>query len=142
MFHDIQKQGEIREITEEEISREIRKVLEELKVILEQARCIRYPSNVTKDELIGKKTALNDKNQEFLPADKGRIMVAMDKWEKDGGEESYESKMREQVLVDLKAKPCTRAGKDWDLMGKVSRDGERIITRIVERNEMTEETAK
>ena len=39
-----------------------------------------------------------------MPPDKGRIMVAMDRWKKDGSENSCEYKMK-QVLADLKAKP-------------------------------------
>ena len=52
----------------------------------------------------GKRKAVGDKDKVFLPADKGRIMVVMDRWEKDSGEDSYEYKMK-QVLVDLKATP-------------------------------------
>ena len=45
----------------------------------------------------------------FLPADKGRIMVAMDKKESRGGKESFEGKMK-TVLADLKPKLLLRAG--------------------------------
>ena len=40
-------------------------------------------------------------------------MVAMGRWESEGGEGSYEFKMK-QVLSNLKGKPSNRAGKDWD----------------------------
>ncbi len=35
-------------------------------------------------------------------------MVAMDKYESEGGDQSYEYKMK-QVLVDLKAKPSLKS---------------------------------
>jgi hypothetical protein len=94
---------------------------------------------MTKEERIGKTKAMKDENKVYLPADKRRIMVAMDRWESQGGENSYEFKMKE-VLVDLKAKPSIRAGKVWDLTGKVCRDGAKIIENIVQRNELSEET--
>ena len=90
---------------------------------------------MTKEELQGKKRALQDKTKVFLPADKGHIMVAMDKYENEGGEQSYEHKMK-QVLVDLKAKPSIRANKDWDLTEKVCRDGAKIINDIVRKEEI------
>jgi hypothetical protein len=58
-------------------------------------------------------------------------MVAMDRFESEGGEQSYEYKMK-QVLLDLKAKPSIRTKKDWDLTDKVCREGTRVIERIVE----------
>ncbi|CAB3995642.1 uncharacterized protein LOC110052565 [Paramuricea clavata] len=93
---------------------------------------------MTKKERTGKTKSMKDENKVYLPADKGRIMVAMDRWESQGGENLYEFKMK-QVLVDLKVKPSIRAGKDWDLMGKVCRDGAKIIENIVQRNELSEE---
>ena len=57
---------------------------------------------------------MKDKEKVFLPADKGRIMVAMDRYESIGSEESYEYKMK-KVLVDPKARPSIRAGEYWDL---------------------------
>ena len=86
----------------------------------------------------GKKKAVQDKDKVFLPADKGRIMVVMDRWERDSGRDSYEYKMK-QVLVDLKAKPSVRAKKDWDLTEKVCRDGATVIDNIVNRKEITRE---
>ena len=47
-----------------------------------------------------------------------------------------------QVLIDLKAKPSIRAGKDWDVTKKVCRDGSKIIDRMVERKEITSKKAK
>ena len=134
----IKKEGEIKEIAEEIIEREVSEVREDVKSILEKAKCKRYKSNLTQEERNGKKKALQDKNKVFMPADKGRIMVAMDRWEVDGGEESYEYKMK-QVLVDLKAKPSVRAKKDWDLTDKVCRDVANVIDNIVKRNEITKE---
>jgi hypothetical protein len=103
---------------------------------LEKARHKKYKTNLTKEELNGKKKVLQDKRKIFLPADKGRIMVAIDRFESEGGEQSYEYKMK-QVLVDLKAKPSIRAKKDWDLTDKVCREGTRVIERIVERGEIS-----
>ena len=62
----------------------------------------------------------------------------MDRWEKDGGENSYEYRMK-QVLIDLKAKPSIRARKDWDFTEKICRDGTTVIANIVNRNEITNE---
>ena len=77
---------------------------------------------------------MKDKEKVFLPADEGRIMVAMDRYERIGGEESYVDKMR-QVLVDLKARLSIRAGQDWDLTDKVRRNGGKVIDRMVNRKE-------
>ena len=65
-------------------------------------------------------------------------MLAMDKYESESGEQSYEYKMKE-VVVDHKAKPSIRENKGWDLTEKICRDGTKIIENIVEREEMTKE---
>ena len=134
----IKKEGDVREIDEEIINREIRQVRESGKLILEKASDRRCKTNLTKEELQGKKKVLQDKNKVFLPADKGRIMVAMDKYESEGGDQSYEYKMK-QVLVDLKAKPSLRANKDWDLTDKVCRDGAKNIDSIIRKEEISKE---
>ena len=54
-----------------------------------------------------------DEERVFIPADKGKVMVAMDKTIEKGGENCYEFKMK-KVLEDMKAKPSIRAGKDLD----------------------------
>lgn len=54
---------------------------------------------------------LQDKRKVFLSENKARIVVAMDRYECDGDEKSYEYKMK-QVLVDFKAKAFIRAYKD------------------------------
>ena len=138
MCSKIKKDGEMNEITAYTIDREVNEVRENVKSILEKARCKIYQSNLTQQERDGKKKALQDKNKVFLPADKGRIMVAMDRWESINGEDSYEYKMK-KVLIDLKAKPSIRSKKDWDLTEKVSRDGATVIDNIVKRNEITKE---
>ena len=135
MCSKIKKDGEMNEITADTIDREVNEVRENVKSILEKARCKRYQSNLTQQERDRKKKALQDKNKVFLPADKGRIMVAM---ENINGEDSYEYKMK-KVLIDLKAKPSIRSKKDWDLTEKVSRDGATVIDNIVKRNEITKE---
>ena len=138
MCSKIKKDGEMNEITADTIDREVNEVRENVKSILEKARCKRYQSNLTQQERDGKKKALQDKNKVFLPADKGRIIVAMDRWESINGEDSYEYKMK-KVLIDLKAKPSIRSKKDWDLTEKVSRDGATVIDNIVKRNEIAKE---
>jgi hypothetical protein len=60
----------------------------------------------------------------------------MDRFESEGGEQSYEYKMK-QVLVDIKAKPSIRAKKDWNLTDKVCREGIRVIESIVARGELS-----
>jgi hypothetical protein len=141
MCTKIKREGEINEIDEEIVEHEIGEIRENVKVILEKARHKKYKTNLTKEELNGKKKAVQDKRKVFLPTDKGRIMVAMDRFESEGGEQSYEYKMK-QVLVDLKAKPSIRAKKDWDLTDKVCRDGTRVIETIVERGEISKEDAE
>ena len=86
--------------------------------LLRKTKNRNYTTNLTKEEMRGKKKAMKDKEKVFLPADKGRIMVAMDRYESIGGEESYEYKLK-QVIVDLKARPSLRAGENWDLIEKV-----------------------
>lgn len=78
---------------------------------MEKARHKRYQSNqynLNKEEITGKKKAWNDDNKVFLPTDKGRVKYfcqqTKDKWESQGGDQSYEFNMK-QVLIDLKAKP-------------------------------------
>ena len=87
---------------------------------------------------MGKKEGMDDHNTVYLPADRRRIIVAMDKWERHGGEQGYEFKMK-QLLVDLKSKPSIILGKDWDLTEKVCRIGAKIIEGIIRKNEVSEE---
>ena len=67
-------------------------------------------SNLTREENQGRMKANKDKERVFCSADKGKVMVAMDKTIKKGGENSYEFKMK-KVLDDMKAKPSIRAGE-------------------------------
>ena len=99
-----------KEIDEEIVEHEIDEIRENVKVTLEKARHKKYKTNLTKEKSSRKKKALQDNRKVFLPADKGRIMVAMDRYETDSGEQSYEYKMK-QVLVDRKAKLSIRAKK-------------------------------
>ena len=96
---------------------------------------------MTKQEARGKKKAYEDQERVYLPADKGKVMVAMDKSIEKGGEESYEYKMK-KVLDDMKATPSIRANKDWDLTDKVSRDGQEIIKEMVKKGEITQAHGK
>ena len=98
-------------------------------------------SNLTREEERGKEKATKDKERVFLPADKGKVMVAMDKYIAKGGENSYEHKMQ-KVLEDMKAKPAIRANKDWDLTEKVSREGREIIKEMVDKGELTKKKAE
>ena len=134
----IKGEGKKKNVSEIEVDKEIDELREEVKEVLRKTKNRNYNTNLTKEEMRGKKKAMKDKEKVFLPADKGRIMVAMDRYESIGGEESYEYKMK-QVLVDLKARPSLRAGEDWDLTDKVCRDGAKVIDRIVHRKELTED---
>ena len=116
-------------------------ILGGVKVILERDRHKKYKTSLTKEESSGKRKALQDKSKVFLPADKGRIMVAMDRYESAGGEQSYEYKMK-QVLIGLKARPSKRAKKDWHLTDKVCRDGMKVVDTIVRRGEISKEEAE
>ena len=96
---------------------------------------------MTHQERRGRKKAYESEDQIFLPADKGKVMVGMDKTEEKGGESSYEHKMK-KVMEDMKAKPSIRANKDWDLTDKVSREGQEIIKEIVKKGELTQAYGK
>ena len=98
-------------------------------------------SNLTKQERVGRKKVYADKDRVYLPADKGKVMVAMDKSIEKGGENSYEHKMK-KVLDDMKAKASTRANEDWDVTEKVSREGRAIIQEMVENGEITEQKGR
>ena len=122
---------------EDSLRRETNKLRESMKKLLEKERTKKFQTNLTKQQQTGKKKIKTDKEKVFLPADKGRIMVAMDRYESEGGENRFEFKMK-QVLVDLKATPSVRAGKDWDLTQKVCRDGIGVIDNIIARGEINE----
>ena len=124
-----------------ELEREIHSLREKVKKLLMQAKDKKIPSNLTEKERNGRKKAYEDKNRVYLPADKGRVMVAMDKYEQTGGENSYEFKMR-KVLEDLKATQATRANEDWDVTEKVSREGRTIVQEIVNRGEISEQKGR
>ena len=125
----------------EELQRETHKLREKVKKLLRKQREKKIKSNLTKQEARGKKKAYEDKERVYLPADKGKVMVAMDKTIEKGGEESYEYKMK-KVLDDMKATPSIRANKDWDLTDKVSRDGHEIIKEMVKKGEITQAHGK
>ena len=77
----------------------------------------------------------------YLPADKGKVMVAMDKTIERGGENSYEHKMK-KVMEDMRATPSIRANEDSDVTEKVSRDGRRIIQEMLDKEEITQAYGK
>ena len=97
---------------------EAHRLREKVKKLLKRQKKKKIKSNLTRQEEIGRKKAYKDKDRVYLPADKGKVMVAMDKTEEKGGETSYEFKMK-KVLEDMKAKPSIRANKDWDLTEKI-----------------------
>ena len=138
MCSEIKEEGRKKNVSENEVDREIDELRDEVKRILGKTKDRNYTTNLTKKEMRGKKKAMKDKEKVFLPAVKGRIIVAMDRYESTLGEESFEHKMK-QVLVDLKARPSVRAREDWDLTDKVCRDGAKVIDRIVNRKELTED---
>ena len=76
---------EKKKVNENEVDREIDDLREEVKEILRKTKDKNYTTNLTKEEMRGKKKAMKDKKKVFLPADKGRIMVAMDRYESRGG---------------------------------------------------------
>ena len=105
-----------------ELERETHRLREEVKHLLRKHKKKKIKSNLTHEETIGRTKAYQDKDRVFIPADKGKVMVAMDKRMEKGGENSYEYKMK-TVLEDMKAKPSIRANKDWDLTEKISKEG-------------------
>ena len=124
-----------------ELRRETHRLREKVKKVLRKQREKKIKSNLTAQEARGKKKAYECEDKVFLPADKGKVMVAMDKTIEKGGEESYEHKMK-KVLDDMKATPSIRANKDWDLTDKVSREGQEIIKEIVKNGEITQAHGK
>ena len=82
----IKEEGKKKKVNENEVDREIDELREEVKEILRKTKDKNYTTNLTKEETRGKKKAMKDKEKVvFLPADKGRIMVAMDRYESGGG---------------------------------------------------------
>ena len=124
-----------------ELEREAHRLREEVKHLLRKQKKRKIKSNLTHQEAIGKTKANKDEDKVYLPADKGKVMVAMDKTIEKGGENSYEFKMR-KVLEDMKAKPSIRANSDWDLTEKISREGREIVKEMIENNEITEQYGK
>ena len=121
-----------------ELERETHKLREKVKLLLKKQMTRKIKSNLTHQEENGKKKAYKDVDRVYLPADKGKVMVAMDKSIAKGGENSYEYKMK-KVLDDMKARPSIRAGRDWDLTEKVSREGREIVKEMVDKGEITPE---
>ena len=125
----------------QELEREAHVLRERVKQLLKKQGKKKIKSNLTREEERGRKKAYEDKERVYLPADKGKVMVAMEKHIEKGGENSYEYKMK-KVLEDMKATPSIRAGKDWDLTEKVSREGRAIIKEMVKNEEITQAHGK
>ena len=83
----------------------------QVKKLLSQHKGKRVKANLTSEEFNGKKEAYQYESKIYLPADKGKVIVAMDKTIDMGAEDSYEYKML-KVLEDMKAKPPIRSGED------------------------------
>ena len=62
-----------------ELERETHKLREEVKHLLRKQRKKKIKSNLTQQESIGRKKAYQDKERVYIPADKGKVMVAMEK---------------------------------------------------------------
>ena len=141
MCKTIDEEKEMKPDQAPELEREAHRLREKVKQLLRKQKKKKIKSNITRQEELGRKKAYDDKDKVYLPADKGKVMVAMDKTIAKGGENSYESKMK-KVLDDMKARPSTRANKDWDLTEKISRDGREIVKEMVENGEVTEKYGK
>ena len=138
MCQTIEKEKEANPEKAPELERETHQLREKVKQLLKKRATRKIKSNLTKEEENGKKKAYKDVDRVYLPADKGKVMVAMDKSIDKGGEKSYEYKMK-KVLDDMKAKPSRRANKDWDLTEKISREGREIVQEMIDKGEITKE---
>ena len=127
------------------LEKEVHTLREKVKKALIRQKDKKIKSNLTKQQQLGRKKMYEDEKHVYLPADKGKVMVAMDKTVEEGGENSYEHKMK-KVMQDLKAKPSTRRKEgqieDWDVTEKVSKEGRAIISEIVEKGEITEQKGR
>ena len=141
MCKTIENEKESKPEQAQELEREAHRLREKVKQLLRKQKEKKIKPNLTHQEQIGRKKAYADKDRVYLPADKGKVMVAMDKSIEAGGENSYEFKMK-KVLEDMKARPSKRANKDWDPTEKVSRDGRKIIKEMVENEEITQAYGK
>ena len=120
-----------------ELEKESHILRDKVKKLLLKSKNNTIKSNLTRQEQTGKRKAFQDEEKVYIPADKGKVMVAMDKTIEKGGENSYEFKMK-NVLEDMKARPSIRANADWDLTEKVSRDGRQIIQGMVDGGEISQ----
>ena len=137
----IEKEKEIKPDQGPELEREEHRLREKVKQLLRKQKKKKIKTNLTRQEEIGRRKAYDDKERIYLPADKGKVMVAMERTEERGGEASYEFKMK-KVLEDMKAKPSTRANRDWDLTEKISKEGREIVKEMIENEEITENYGK
>ena len=128
-------------VSEVEIENELTKIRSDCDRILSQQMKTKLISNLTEEEKRGKMKIIKDENNVYLPADKGRVMVAMSRYERVAGEESYEYKMK-NVLKDLKAEPSIRANSDYDPTEKVCRNIRPIIKEMVEKDEISVQKGK
>ena len=140
MCYKIKKKLEEEHKGEHAIEKETDELRDKVSKLLINTANKKFYTNLNKEEQRGKKKIKEDKERVYIPADKGRIMVAMDRYESTNAENSYEFKMK-GVLQDLKATESTRGGKDWDLTKMVSKKGSDVINEIKDRGEITEKYA-
>ena len=138
--HKIELEFHAEEITEQQKINQQQKIRRNVQELLKKEAKKPIRQNLNTKEKKGKVEAERDKKRVFLPADKGKGMVVMDKYEKDGGTESYEFKMK-KVLEEMKAKKLTRRKEGevqaWDITELVSRKARNVIDEIVKKGEMS-----
>ena len=137
----IEKEKEANPDQTTEIEQEAHKLREDVKQLLKRRMNKKIKSNLTQQEENGRKKAHKDEDRVYLPADKGKVMVAMDKSIEKGEENSYEFKMK-KVLQDMKARPSIRANNGWDLTEKISKEGRNIIQEMIDKGEITKEKGR
>ena len=141
MCKTIEDEKEAKPAQAPELEREAHRLREKVKQLLRKQKKKKLKPNLTRQEETGKTKAYRDKDRVYIPADKGKVMVAMDKTIEKGGENSYEFKMK-KVLEDMKARQSIRANEDWDLTEKISRQGRQIVKEMIDNEEITKEYGK
>ena len=94
MCKTIEDEKEAKPAEAPELEREAHRLREKVKQLLRKQKKKKLKPNLTRQEETGKTKAYRDKDRVYIPADKGKAMVAMDKTIEKGGENSYEFKMK------------------------------------------------
>ena len=141
--HEVEAATDARE--KYKLEKEIHTLREKVKKAILISKNKKIVSNMTKQQCIGRKKMYADTERVYLPADKGKVMVVMDRTMEKGGENSYEHKMK-KVLNDMNAKPSTRrkdgSMEDWDVTENVSREGRTIIQEMLDKGEISEQNER